>query len=251
MTSLKTLQTFPFVKVDPKTKAAFCVDGRKGEVGKEKYGPYPQMLGGSLGFAVLNWLLKQPNETLSVNLEIIFNRLIEKDYPLGIHTSAHAHPDQGKSDCGFADNLGKIFQTFKEKGDEIWHILNSSVPSLNQSLWFQIVEMINRLGLSNIPNGQNLISWGVRSGAVLQTLVGGHKEEAAIVNLKPNTTLDVDNNQDHQAFNLDLWLVEQVAQDLGWEVERAKLLTLGLYVATEMVLVEQKGKPRLPVLLRE
>lgn len=70
-----------------------------------------------------------------------------------------------------------------------------------------------------------------------------------MVNLKEGTTLDVDKNQDHQVFNLDLWYVLEVAKKLGIDLEKAKLLSLGLYVATEMVLVEEKGKSRLSILV--
>jgi hypothetical protein len=84
----------------------------------------------------------------------------------------------------------------------------------------------------------------------LQTLDGGHQETAAVVNLVPGSTLDVDRNQSHQAFNLDLWLVEEIGQKFGWDNNLTSALSLGLYVATEMVLVEAKGKPRLPILVR-
>ncbi|MCS6956578.1 MAG: hypothetical protein NZM02_01895, partial [Patescibacteria group bacterium] len=43
----------------------------------------------------------------------------------------------------------------------------------------------------------------------------------------------------HQAFNLDLWLVEEIGQKMGWDVDLTRAFSLGLYVATEMVLVEK------------
>jgi len=250
MTSSKTLKKFRFIKVDPKAKAPLCIDGRAGLVLGKKYGVYPQMLGGSFGFAVLYWLLNRPDESLSKVAEEVYNRLKEKGYPLGVHISTHAHPDEGKSDCGFADNLTNILKIFREKSGEIWQILNSVASGLDQNLWSQIVEKVNQLSLDNIANGSDLIDQVVRAGAILQTLEGEHKEKAAIVNIISGMTLDVDSNQDNQVFNLDLWLVEEIAQELGWEVEEARLLTLGLYVATEMVLVEQKGKECLSILVR-
>ncbi len=244
-----TLKTFPFIKVNSKKQAPFCVDGRAGLVKNKKYGSYPQMLGGSFGFAVLDWALNHSNNILSNVIGKTFNRLKEEGYPLGVHTSTHAH--EGKSDCGFADNLGVIIETLKDKSQEIWHILNSAAPGLDQESWDNLVDLVNQIDLSTLPSGEELIGKSKTQGAVLQILDGEHQEEVAIVNLQPKTTLDVDINQNHQAFNLDLWLVEEIADKMGWDVEKAKLLSLGLYVATEMVLVEKKGKTRLPILVRK
>ena len=68
--------------------------------------------------------------------------------------------------------------------------------------------------------------------------------------------MDVDNNQVHQAFNLDLWYLEKQMQALGYtgkKLEQAKLLTLGLYLATEIKLVEQNPKKgyRLPLIIKQ
>lgn len=246
-----SLKDFSFVKVSPKTKAAFCVDGRVGTVGGKRYAPYPQFLGGGLGFAVLNWLVSWPDDNLLINIEIVFNRLKQKGYPLGVHTSTHAHPSEDKSDCGFADNLPKIIETFLEENEVISRRLNSAISYFDRSLWVQLTDRIKPMEWENIAAGQRLISRAVDQGAILQTLIGDHQEAAAIVNLKDNTTLDVNKSQKHSAFNLDLWLVDLVGKDLGWPIDRVKLLTLGLYLATEIVLVEQKDKPKLPILVRK
>jgi len=46
-------------------------------------------------------------------------------------------------------------------------------------------------------------------------------------------------------------LVTEIADKFGWEKDLAQALSLGLYVATEMVLVEGKGKDRLPIFVKK
>jgi hypothetical protein len=46
-------------------------------------------------------------------------------------------------------------------------------------------------------------------------------------------------------------LVTEIAKKFGWKKDLVQALSLGLYVATEMVLVEEKGKPRLPIFVKK
>lgn len=243
------ISNFNFVKVNQFEKVSFCVDGRAGTVDGEVYGEYPQMLGGSLMPVVLEWLINRPNDNLESVLFDVFGKLKEFRYQLGVHTSTHAH--EGKSDCGFADNLGNILRVFKEKFEEIKGTINSVGVHFNDQTWEKIKENLEKVDLEKLPKGESLINKAEEQGAVKQVLDGEHKEMAAIVNLKEGITLDVDNNQDHQAFNLDLWLVREIASKMGWKRDLTDALSLGLYVATEMVLVEGKGKPRLPILINK
>lgn len=244
-----TRDLFPFCEVDPMRQSPFCVDGRAGKVNEKVYRPYPQMLGGSLMPLVLEWLINQPDKNLKEVLPDVFGRLRESGYPLGVHTSEHAQ--EGRSDCGFADNLGKILLTFKERQPEIRDILSNVEVNFEEKVWKEIAKRLGNINLTNIPSGDELIKIAQENGALVQKLEGEHQEVAAIVNLASGTTLDVDNNQQHQAFNLDLWLVKQIGKNFGWEGKLTEALSLGLYVATEMVLVEGKGKPRLPILINQ
>jgi len=244
-----TIDIFPFVEINAKKTPPFCVDGRAGTVNEQAIGPYPQMLGGSLMPAVLEWVINQPNEDLKKVLPQVFQKLKEQGYPLGVHTSTHA--DIGKSDCGFADNLGNILQTFKERFEEIKEIINQVGVSFFDKTWQTIMEKLEKVDLNNLPPGKELVNQAEGLGAVKQVLDGEHQEVAAIVNLVSNTTLDTDNNQNHQAFNLDLWLVDEIAEIFKWDKVLTQALSLGLYVATEMVLVEGQGKPGLPILVKK
>jgi hypothetical protein len=245
-----TIERFHFVNVDAKNTPPFCVDGRAGTVNKEKIGPYPQMLGGSLMPAVLEWMINKPGDNLEEVLKDVFKKLTQQGYPLGVHTSTHA--DERKSDCGFADNLySNILPTLINDLDEIKKIIGQVGVNFSDEVWQQIESRLQQIDLEKLPTGNKLIEKAKSLGAAVQVLDGEHKEESAIVNLVSDTTLDVDRNQEHQAFNLDLWLIDKMADEFGWEKDLAQALSLGLYVATEMVLVEKKGKHRLPILVKK
>lgn len=239
------LSLLPFVEVNSKSTPPFCVDGRAGK--RKTQEPYPQTLGGSFHFIALRWLLD------GGDFEEVFNQTLTNlknlGYLIGFHRDTHSHGEN--SGCGFADNHQKIIDRLKGRKEEIWEILTSVDPGLGEgkNLWEQIMQTIEKRNLEEIPTGEKIISLGEGFGGEIQVLEGEHQEQAAIVNLKERMTLDVDHNQSHQAFNLDLWYVLKIVQELGIDIEKAKLLSLGLYVATEMVLVEEKGKSRLPILL--
>ncbi len=239
------IDILPYVKVDSSITPPFCVDGRVGE--RKTEGPYPQALGGSFHFVALRWLLN--GGYFNQVFEQAVSDLKNLQYPIGFHRDTHGYGEN--AGCGFADHHQKIITTLKEEKDEIWGILTSVDSRLGESknLWEQIIQEVGKRNLTEIPSGEKIISLGESLGGEIQVLEGEHQEQAAVVNLEDGTTLDVDSNQDHQAFNLDLWYVLKVAQELGIDIEKAKLLSLGLYVATEMVLVEGKGKQRLPILI--
>lgn len=253
----KILSNFVEVPGDKGVVQNYCVDGRKGKrqtiFGSKLEGAYVQSLGGSLHQAVLNWLLVKPQEPFDKVVNDTFNTLkIGKKYRIGLH-KGHKADGKEKSDCGFADNLGKIISTLAKNDKEIWEILVKEVPSLETdiSTWKEIIRNLSQLDINNLPNGHNLVdSKAADHHSDIQFLDGDHKEIAAVVNTQPNTTLNVDDNQETQAFNLDLWWVLKQAAELGIDETKAKLLSLGLYVATEKVLVEEKRGIRLPIIVR-
>ena len=247
----KTLILSHFVEVtSPKALPEFCVDGRKGSPG----GIYLQALGGSYHLVTLNWLLSggRASEYKKIQQESFF-KLKRNNYRVSVHRGSHAHEGE-RSDCGFADNNGAIIKTLGERSEEVWQWLTEVEPDLEQdkAIWDNVIRLVKRAEVDGLPKGEDLIKQAVDGyQADLQTLEGEHQEIAAVVNLRQNTTLDVDRNQETQAFNLDLWFVLEQAKDLGLDEKRSLPLSLGLYVATEMVLVENKGKPRLPIIVRK
>ena len=248
---------------NPKRKPRFCVDGRAGQrVDRQNKPlprePYGQALGGDLNITTVRWLLEGGQEDYLDTVSRTNYDLSEAGYEqFGSHDGGHAHGDN--SDCGFADNNAKIITILAQRLEEIWALISQAVSKypniqLNGIRFKQLVlEKVDTANLAMLPPGKKIIDHAASlPNAAIQHLEKDHKEQAALVNLQPNTTLDTDNNQDEaQAFNLDLWLVQQQAQDLGINVEDATLLTLGLYVATEMVLVEAKRNVRLKILINQ
>ncbi len=235
----------------------FCVDGRHGPVTAGQTHPdnlHVQALGGSLLFAVLLYLLDQNDQDFDQAWVEAQTRLNKAGYSLGVHRGSHR--TDIASDCGFADNLPKIIARLAENESEIRSIIESATQPLDEQTaqtWKELVSRAdNRKNIEGFVNGEQLIKAAETAGGSVQTLDGDHGEVAAAVNLADGTTLDtaklVVNGL--QAFNLDLWYVLHVAEELlELEKERAMLATLGLYVATEMVLVEDKKNYRLPVII--
>ena len=237
------------------TEPAWCVDGRDGNTPKG-----PQMLGGSL-LPVLLYAITNDLPFSQDTIAQSLSQLETSGYQSGIHRGPHAHED--KSDCGFADNLPLILQTAVAQQTEILTRLGQVVDAnpdiftngqaLKESFQdkYQMLISYNQTQNDKLMTAESLIKFCADRGANQTMLIGDHAEVAAYVNLKPQTTLNVqESNQNGQpAFNLDLWAVTDQTQALDVDAETAQALSLILYVATEMVLVEQKGKPSLPIIL--
>jgi len=222
----------------------FCVDGRKGDVP----GLYPQALGGSLNIVVINALLQGDLSNFNDKVDADFASLKNAGFALGVHGDNHA-----LCGCGFCQNLAKVIARLKNNKQVIFDLLKPHIREDRLDLWDEVMETISRSDESTLPEGTDVLEHA-RSidGVKYQELTGKHLEQAAIVNTVAETTLNVDKNQ-NPVFNLDLWYVEEQAKALDMadiDVEKAKLLTLGLYVATEMVLVEDIKRERLPIVVR-
>ncbi|MCR4263743.1 MAG: hypothetical protein NUV98_03445, partial [Candidatus Roizmanbacteria bacterium] len=147
----------------------------------------------------------------------------------------------------------EIIKTAKGQKDEILSRMRSL---LGEGDVLTAVEnafpTIERFKEDNIQEvGMSIAEGAKDGGAVEETVEGDHKESMAFVNLKPGKTFDTNrsNEEGWQAFNMDLWAVEEQAQALAVEPKFAQGASIILYVATEMVLVEQKGQPALPVVI--
>jgi len=245
--------------VKPKLSSPFCVDGRTGK--REKNGQsitdaYPQMLGGSLNSVINHWILQNKEGTsLIEKAKKVFRLLVNNGFGLGLHIDEHSKDDKIKSGCGFADNLPKIIKYLREDHtDTIWQLLenNGLVSGQDKKAWNKVIGLVKQINLDNIPNGERIInSLRQEAGVGLQILKGDHRETKAIVDLKERYTLDTDNSQDTPAFDLDMWRVLDEARALSVNLQEVKLLTLGLYVATEIALVEDKGKNRLQIIINK
>lgn len=245
---------------DWKEVGPFCVDGRDGpcdmaggkDAGKHLY---VQALGGSLLIGVIGFIGSDHSKPFNDFTKETINRLRESGFGSGVHRGSHCSHEA--SDCGFADNLPIIIKRLSDKQGEIKDIINSAAPGLinedNQAVWDNIVKQAaTASSQGSFTNGETLVA-DVLEGCSsnLQTLEGDHAELSAVVNLKEGTTLNTGKlvAAGKQSFNLDLWYVLKQAAELKMDEEFVKLAALGLYVATEMVLVEDKKQVRLPVLV--
>jgi len=242
-----------FVESDQlKSTPPVCVDGRHGPADPGTTDEiYPQALGGSLLIGTI-YSMYSPNGRFLNQLIEVINSLKEAGYPAGVHRGSHRTDDA--SDCGFADNLAKILSRLAENSSEITDIIDQAAPNVvNAEVWIKVVQDAKELAEKIDVNGETIVSTVAQeTSAQVQTLEADHGELAALVNLVPNSTLDTKSlvSSGNQAFNLDLWFVLQQASVIEIDQDYATLASLGLYVATEMVLVEDKKQYRLPVIIK-
>lgn len=239
------------------TEPTWCVDGRP-DYTKQKG---PQMLG-----AILHpILLAAVEKNIPFNKEFVctaVHNLQDAGYTPGVHRGSHKHPELGSCDCGFADKMLTIIQTALQQREEITKRLNviyndheKTIGKFDKTFAEIIADAYDRLAHYSTTNlaltGEELLHTVEDEGATVEDVQGDHGEEVAFVNLKKNTTFDTNkaNQEGRQAFNLDLWAVIEEAEKISVSPLFALGASLILYIATEMVLVENKGKPPLPVVL--
>lgn len=235
-----------------KSEAPRCVDGRPAHESEQG----PQMLGGSLHPLVLEAIIDN-SDFDNAFVENGLRNLSESGFVTGVHRGHHKDAEQGKSDCGFSDRLPEIIDTAKSNRDEISRRLKGIylANGIDANSLSPSYDLLSNYDSSKIKiKGESLIGLSETNKATVEELQGDHQEQAAFVNLKPDTTLDTKevNKQGKQAFNLDLG--EAIKQGIFLtkaSPDTLRDLSLIMYQATEMVLVEQKGKPALPVVLHQ
>lgn len=232
-----------------------CVDGRTAKDSKKG----PQMLGGTSHVILLEAIYNDRDfdkETVISDIQTLNQ--------LGIPSGGHrgAYQDQDQSDCGFSDRMPQILKVAIEERDSITKRikqvvetnkeklpqLHSTIDGLLTDAW----EKISSWDPQRIKlKGNNLVSTIEQTGSYIENVEGDHAEKVAFVNFKPETTLDTTllNEQGEQAFNLDISTASDQAQALGVPPSFTKPASLIFFYATEIVLVEQKGKPALQVLV--
>lgn len=216
------------------------------------------MLGGSLFPVVVHAL----HERRPVNRALVqedFSKLKEAGMGLGVHRDDHGHG----SGCGFADNLLIILQTAKDRESEIREILgkvyidNQDKIGLDEKYITRALDLafaaLRSYDMDTIEiHGDPLITVAEEAGASSETLTGVHGERVAFYNTEEGITFDTvaANNDGTQAFNIDRVAIHADCTVVGVDdPELIDGITLVTYIATEMVLVESKGKNRLPVVI--
>lgn len=250
-----TRQVPPFIESELRPELpARCVDGR--EAPESLLGP--ELLGGSIHPILLSAI----TEGAVFDKPFVLGqakKLTEAGIKLGAHRGSHYDPAENRSDCGFADRPVDIMKTALTDREAITEALKAFYEqysdSLPENLTSVVADGFNVLGgysLDNIQlSGDELVKTIEEAGGTIENVKGEHQEEAAYVDIKKGVTFDTkrSNEGSRQAFNLDIMEAVNQAHVLGVDPNVALGLSTVLYAATEKVLVEQKGKPALPIVL--
>jgi len=234
-----------------------CVDGRN--CGIDGYLKAGQMLGGSLNIIIL----KAINEGKQIDKEFISKTVAQMkklEIKVGGHTDDHDHSEGVACGCGFADNIITILQRAQQQKDEIINRIKnvySNNPTAYDNFFGEDINVsellsnsLNKIISYNISENVNSTGKQIVEKVNPQyKLKGNHGEQIAFINLKQGKTLNVVtlNNRKKQAFNLDLWMVKNQATKMRLNANIYVMQSLILYVATEIVLVEDKGQMALPL----
>ena len=141
--------------------------------------------------------------------------------------------------------MGRILEIYKSN--------HSKFPEFSVSFEDHLSEVYDKLEKYSaskiVLGGEDLVTLAFECGANVEDVESEHQEKIAYVNLVSGTTFDTKeaNSKGWQAFNLDIWSCVEQATALGVEKNFALFASLILYAATEVVLVEQKGKEALPI----
>lgn len=246
-------QSIPFIESKTHSKLPpRCVDGRK-LITPIVLGP--QMLGGSLHIVILRAIFENKVMNSQFILET-FERLKQAGFAIGVHRGPHQNAAENMSDCGFADKLPLILEKALREQSEIIGRITQIVQN-NQQIRAQLdnaYHTLHTFALNNVQiYGEYVIMTAQSVNGQIVELEGDHKEQVVYVNLKSDITLSTNemNDQNLQAFNLDLWAVIEQAKVFFINRETILPLSFILYMATEMVLVEDKGKPALGILVHD
>lgn len=221
-----------------------CVDGRAAYDSLQG----AQMPGGTIHLV----LIRAIDQGTIFDKEAIvdsFKKLTAAYYVPGAHRGHHKNAGENLSDCGAADKIELILTVAKQNRDEIIKRLRPLYRQYGDLLgsveiFDKAYKKISEFDLDNIKlKAEVLIEQAEKSGAKVEDVEGNHAERKVFVNLKKGVTFDTKkaNEQGWQAFNLDLREVMDKAEVLGVNPKIAAAMSLVLYTATEMVLVEKYG----------
>lgn len=221
-----------------------CVDGRSPQ---EMSGVVaPNAAGGTESLFVADDLTTKryasdDSLTLSGYMKVV-EVIKEAGHPIGGHTDEHAHDKV--SGCGANDKLPRIYTYIATHGETLRTLAAQLGLEVSDELHARITH--NAGERTEFSSGAELLGalQGKAAAGFVPKLVGSHNEVAAIVNLRPNTTLDrgalADEFGDtYQAFNVDAWTFADGARLISESDEEAhaKVIAMAYYnFATALVL---------------
>ncbi len=194
-----------------------CVDGRCGAVPPFR----PNSAGGSETIMVADDLTSKrfaanTDGSTHAQYQAALTFLHDADQPIGGHTAEGVvAPGSG---CGANDKLPAIYEFIAKNGVVMRDMaarLGVQVDDTTQQLILD-----NAVARSEFSNGSDLLgALDHQPGAQTAHLQGGHREVLTVINTRPGTTLDREAMReafpDHQAFNVDVWALENTARLLS------------------------------------
>lgn len=200
-----------------------CIDGRHGANGLA-----PNAAGGSETLMVADDLTTKrfadESGTTLAHYRNVLDVLQGEGYLVGGHNDNHAHGEA--SGCGANDKLPLIYGFISRCGDEVRALTESLGLTVSDDLHQMLVN--NAGARTQFSAGAELLSALEEAAGPesIDNLVDGHNEVAAVINMRPGTTLDrealaAEFGPDYQAFNVDAWSFAEAAQAISLSQEEA------------------------------
>lgn len=190
-----------------------CVDERPGGEGFD-----PNAAGGTETLYVADDLTDQfwtKGASTSEGFRTILTMLADEGKPVGGHTDGHAHGEA--SGCGANDKLALIYSLIARRGDELRALAKGLGVTVDDDTHELIVRRAGER--TDFSSGAQLLDSLKEIGGEesVEHLIGEHEGVVAVVNLRPNTTLDREALSaaipGAQAFNIDAWSFKDAARE--------------------------------------
>lgn len=207
-----------------------CVDGRFRADRQNTFGP--DAAGGTVTLVVADALTssayRTAGERASVHTANVLRALIDRNEVVGGHDADVVHG--AGSGCGACDKLDVALKYIADRSED----LRTTMAGLGVTVDDAAAEMVRanaqKLVDEQYADGGPTIIRTVREVAgadAVETLTGDHKEVAVVINTKPQTTLNRGLVREQfgdkfQAFNVDIWALEQSAKNLAQDDTKAQ-----------------------------
>lgn len=222
----------------PDTVPYGCIDGRCGCSLK------PNAAGGTNTIAAAFDLLNDTSTDYLESYRHIVALLKDQELPIGGHDDEHA--SDSKSGCGACDRMKEIYD-FMARNAEV-------LRGLEASLGFPISNATHKKMVDNaavrqqFATGPEIKAENEANDGTTDHLRGSHNEVVAVINMRPETTLDRDALEaefgpDYEAFNVDAWSFENAAKAIvGDDLEKVRNMVVAMVrynLATAHVLCDK------------
>lgn len=231
------------------TIPVICKDGRYGG-----FNLLPNAGGGTETLMVADDLTFKAYDTDGTTrsaYENVLARVAEKGLPVGGHTDENRTATT--SGCGANDKLDVIYNFLSRKGEVIRETASALGVDVDDELHARMINHATERQQFSPGNEllESLAAYGDQ--AVIEPLVGTHKEVAAVINTRSGTTLDrralqAEFGDGYQSFNVDVWSFEAAARTLTDDESKIQPLIAAM-VYYNLAVAHVLGGPSLRILV--